>query len=161
MTRDEHRGDRGPFFRAALSVLAAVILAGTATELAIDRHWQDVEQLIPWGCLVVAGAALALLSARPSPRRVWLSRGLATLVLVFAAVGVWRHVAANYDTAPLDQEFEARWGQMPELQRWWAASSGAVGPAPPLAPGVLGQAAVCILLASVGAASPDCRLDRA
>jgi len=36
------------------------------------------------------------------------------------------------------------------LTRWWYAASKEVGPAPTLAPGLLGQTAVLLLLATVG-----------
>ena len=34
--------------------------------------------------------------------------------------------------------------------KWWAAASPSVGPSPTLAPGVLAQAALCVLCAALG-----------
>lgn len=142
--------DRGPFFRAAIALLAFGIIAGTALDLAFARHWQSLEQGIAWGGLALALVALCLARVRPSATRVWASRVLAALVLIVSLVGMWWHVVANYEAAPLDFRFETRWAQMPPLEQWWAASTGAVGPSPALAPAVLAQAAVCVILAGVG-----------
>ena len=150
MSLEAQQLDRGPFFRAALALLAFAIIAGSALDLAFARHWQSLEQAIAWGGIGLALAALALLRIRPTSRRVWASRVLAALVVIVALVGMWRHVVANYEAAPLDFRYETRWAQMSPMQQWWAASTGAVGPAPSLAPAVLAQAAVCVLLASVG-----------
>lgn len=143
--------DRGPFFRAAIALLALGIIAGTALDLAFARHWQSLEQSIAWGGLALALVALCLVRIQPSMTRVWASRVLAALVLVMSVVGMWRHIVANYEAAPLDFRFETRWAQMSPVEQWWAASTGAVGPSPALAPAVLAQAAVCIILASIGA----------
>lgn len=144
--------DRGPFFRTAIALLAFGIIAGTALDLAFARHWQSLEQGIAWVGLGLALLALGLARFRPTSRRVWASRALAALVLVVSVVGMWRHVVANYETAPLDFRFETRWANMSTVEQWWAASTGAVGPSPALAPAVLAQAAVCIMLAGIGAA---------
>ena len=59
-----------------------------------------------------------------------------------------RHVNANYEAGPLDFRFADRWDSLSGWRRWWEALSGGVGPAPPLAAGVLAQAALCVLLAT-------------
>jgi hypothetical protein len=38
---------------------------------------------------------------------------------------------------------------MSEGARWWAALSKTVGPAPPIAPGVLAQASLALLLSTI------------
>jgi hypothetical protein len=138
------------FFRGALAVLAAGITAGTAVELAMARHWQNLEQGIPWLALVMMTVALGLVLLRPTARRLRVARALAGIVLVMACIGVWRHVAANYDAATLDFQFGPRWPHMSAAARWWAAFIDSVGPAPTLAPLVLAQAAVCVVLATIG-----------
>ena len=55
---------------------------------------------------------------------------------------------ANYEAGPLDQRYTATWESLPAAARWWAAASMTVGPAPPIAPGVLGQAALALLLST-------------
>ncbi|MFN8122212.1 MAG: hypothetical protein U0237_07250 [Thermoleophilia bacterium] len=135
--------------RLALIGLAALSIAGTAVELATLRHWNGAVQLIPW---VIAGALAvltAVLAARPGRGAVRLVRGGAVLAILASAFGVVRHVVANYDTAPLDRVVGPRWDSMSELHRWWEAASGGVGPAPTFAAGVLAQAALCLLAATI------------
>ena len=45
----------------------------------------------------------------------------------------------------LDQRTAATWETTPATTRWWMALSGGVGPAPPLAPGVLAQAGLMLV----------------
>ena len=70
-------------------------------------------------------------------------------VILASAFGVLKHVQANYDTAPLDRVYGPKWDAMSALDRWWAAASGGVGPAPTLAAGIMVQAALCLLLATL------------
>ena len=65
--------------------------------------------------------------------------------------GVVDHVLVNYGSGPLDERFADTWDALPLLTRVWYAASKEVGPAPTLAPGVLGQTALLLLLATVGA----------
>lgn len=135
--------------RFALLGLAALGLAGTAIELVLERHWDGAIQLIPWPFLATGLAALALLLAAPSRSTVLVARVLATALFVGAAVGIWRHVAANYDAGFLDFRYAERWPTMSGLDRWWHAATKTVGPAPVLAPGVLAQVGLCLLFATI------------
>jgi hypothetical protein len=76
-------------------------------------------------------------------------RVLALAVAVCAAAGVYAHVAANYEAGPLDQRYTATWDALPLATRWWAALTMTLGPAPPIAPGVLAQAALGLLFATL------------
>jgi hypothetical protein len=60
------------------------------------------------------------------------------------------HVLVNFESGALDQSYAESWDALPALQQWWLAVTKTVGPAPTLAPGVLGQSALLLLLASVG-----------
>jgi hypothetical protein len=135
--------------RRALVALTAVGILAAAFELYSERHWNGPEQLVPWvalGVLAVA-TALALLPGRGTTSAV---RVLTLLVLGASAYGVIEHVLVNDGSGALDQRFADTWDTLPALTRWWYAASGQVGPAPTLAPGVLGQTAVLLLLATVG-----------
>ena len=138
------------FFRAALLALAGVTTAGTAIELAMARHWQSLEQAIPWIAIGAMSIAVGLLVGNAGRRRVRAARTLAAAAFVLGCVGVWRHVAGNYDAAPLDAHYALIWDQMSSLARWWAAFIDSVGPSPTFAPMVLAQAAVCLLLSTIG-----------
>jgi hypothetical protein len=139
-----------PLMRRGLRWLAALTLLGIVVELAVERHWTQPTQLIAWAAVAAAALALGLVQWRPSAGRVRLARILAILVIVSSAVGVWQHVAANYDAGSLDFRYGATWDTLPELTRWWLALTKTVGPAPLLAPGALAQAGLCILLSAIG-----------
>ena len=135
--------------RRSLLVVAALAVAGTAIELAMLRHWKSGWQLVPWAALVALLVAIGLLSLRPSRGVVRLARGVAVVVALSALVGVYQHVEGNYESGPLDYRYTESWDSMSEGARWWAALSKTVGPAPPIAPGVLAQASLALLLSTI------------
>ena len=134
--------------RRGLLGLAALTGAGIAVELAADRHWTQPIQLVAWGALVVLVVGIVLVAAATAGR-VRLARILAIAVMVSAVLGIWEHVEANYDAGELDFEYSERWESLSVPTRWWLAASKTVGPSPPLAPGALAQASLCVLLATL------------
>lgn len=142
-------------FRRAFVWLGATGIAGTTVELAMLRHWTSASQLVAWAALVALAVALLLTTARPTVARLRAGRYLAVAVALSAAFGVVEHIDANYASGPLDFRYADRWATMSLPARWWAAASGAVGPAPALAPAILAQAAVFVWLAGVGRTSPQ------
>ncbi|MFN8584999.1 MAG: hypothetical protein U0446_06735 [Dehalococcoidia bacterium] len=147
MTDSEAREPRQ--LRLALLALAGLGLAGTAVELVLERHWDGLEQLVPWPFLAAGVVSLVLLSIRPGAASVRVARLLAAALFIGASVGIWRHVAANYDAGFLDFRYADRWPSMSGLDRWWHAATKSVGPAPVLAPGVLAQVGLALLFATV------------
>ena len=143
------RTDAATLVRHGLVALTAIGILAAAFELASERHWNGVEQLIPWIALAALAAAVGLLLV-PGGRGVPAARVLAVLVLGASAYGVLDHVLVNYESGALDQRYVESWDTLPALQQWWLAVTKTVGPAPTLAPGVLGQSALLLLLASVG-----------
>jgi len=144
--------------RRCFVALAGAGVVGTGVELALSRHWTQSVQLVPWVALAAIVVALVLLLARPGPGTLRAVRALAVAVVLTAGFGVFEHVLANYDAAPLDFRYTARWATMSAASRWWAAASQSVGPSPTLAPGVLAQSALCVLFATLGhpaLAGPD------
>ena len=83
--------------RRALLGLTVITVLATAFELASVRHWNGVEQLIPWVALGVLAAAtvLALLSGGRGRISAWV---LAILVLGASTYGVIDHIAVNYNS---------------------------------------------------------------
>jgi hypothetical protein len=139
--------DREALVYRGLLALVVISLAATGSELATERHWATAVQLVPWVALGVLIVATALLAARrPGAARV--VRALAVLVLLTSAYGIVQHVVVNYDAGALDASYGQGWDSVPVAARLWYAVTKSVGPAPPLAPGVLGQAALMVLLAS-------------
>ena len=143
------RTDAATLVRHGLVALTAIGILAAAFELASERHWNGVEQLIPWIALAALAAAVGLLLV-PGGRGVPAARVLAVLVLGASVYGVLDHVLVNFESGALDQRYAESWDTLPALQQWWLAVTKTVGPAPTLAPGVLGQSALLLLLASVG-----------
>lgn len=150
MTRVRHARRPNPLhlLRTALSALTALGIVGTAFELATLKHWNSAMQLVPWVALVVLAGALAVHAGRPGC--IYLVRTLATLVLVTSLFGVLEHALVNYNSGPLNQRFTDTWDALSPWLRWWYAITRTVGPAPTLAPGMLGQAAITLMLATIG-----------
>lgn len=142
-------GSESGRFRLALLGLSLLSIGGTAVELAMERHWKTFIQLIPWIGLGVLMAAALLVVLWPSARRVWLARALAVAVVGISAFGTWEHVDANYQSGPLDFRYSESWATMTAASRWWKAATKTVGPSPVLAPVVLAQAGLCVLLATI------------
>ena len=134
--------------RRGLLALAMLGILAAAFELATERHWTGLEQRIPWLALPVLAAAAALVVVG-GDRRVTLARVLALLVLGASLYGVITHILVNYNAGGLDQRYAATWDTLPHVKRWWYAATKTVGPAPTLAPGVLGQSALLLLLATL------------
>ena len=138
------------FLRGALFLLAGVGTIGTAAELALDRHWHDVWQLLPWVALGGIVLALAALLVLRTATTVWFARTCAAVAIAMAIVGVWRHADANYEAAPLDFRYADRWETMSESERWLEVVKGSVGPSPMLASGVLLYIGVALGAATSG-----------
>lgn len=145
-TRHDHTAT---LLRRGLVGLAALTSLGIAAELVTERHWTQPVQLIAWAALALLVVVIGLLLIRPSAARVRVAQIVAAVVVATAAAGIWQHIAANYDAGPLDRRYSATWEGMPEAARWWLAAHKGVGPSPPLAPGALAQAGLCLLLATV------------
>lgn len=135
--------------RTGLLVLTVISILATAFELASERHWNGVEQLIPWAALAVLTVATVLLAAGHE-RAV---RALAVGILAVSVHGVVTHVLVNHDTGALDAVRGPGWDATPALRQWWYAVTKTVGPAPTLAPGI-GQTSLLLLLATFARRHP-------
>ncbi len=138
-----------PLLRRGLLGLGALTTLGIVVELGLERHWTQPLQFVAWVAAGTLAVAIVLLIRAPSRARVRLARVLAAAVVLSAALGIWGHVYANYDAGPLDQRYTDTWERLPEATRWWLALTKSVGPSPPLAPGALAQAGLCVLLATL------------
>lgn len=141
-------GDTSQGLRAGLLLIALIGALGMGLELALGRHWGGFYQWLPWPAVTATVVTAIVLLRRPEPRVVVAIRGVCVFVTLVGAAGVLRHVISNYETAPLDAVYGLKWDSMSLAARWWAASSGGVGPAPPLAPAALGIDAACVALAT-------------
>jgi hypothetical protein len=134
--------------RRTLYALTVIGIIATAFELATERHWNGLEQLIPWAALLILAVA-AVLALLPAGSARSAARVLALIVLGASIYGVLDHIAVNYNSGPLDQRFADTWDTLPSTHQWWYAITKTVGPAPTLAPGILGQTALLLFLAGL------------
>jgi len=135
--------------RRGFLIVAALIIAGTAVELATRQHWTEPVQLIAWAAVLLLVIALGLLH-RPTSAKVRAVRIITIVVSVAALFGILEHVLGNYDAAPLDASYGEQWDTLGEPFKWWLALTQTVGPSPALAPGVLILAGLCLWFATVG-----------
>jgi hypothetical protein len=135
--------------RRALLVLAAAGTGAVGFELAAGRHWTQPQQLIAWGAVLLMAAAVGAAAAEPRHGMRDAARILAVTVVLVAGIGIVVHVAANRDVGPLDAVHGAGWAGLARPVQWWLAATMTVGPAPPLAPGLLGMQGCLVLLATV------------
>ena len=147
-------------FRRAFLVLAGVASVGTALELAMLRHWNGVEQLVPWATLAAVIAGIAIVAVGRGRAAIASGRAIGVATGVASLFGVYEHIASNYRAGPLDFRYTDRWPTMSEWSRWWAAASGAVGPSPALAPAILALAGACLALATLGRTADRSEPDR-
>ena len=140
--------DDASVLRRSLVGLVVVAISGLTAELLVERHWGTPVRLVPWFALVALAYAALLLMRRPTAAAVRRARVLAGAVMIAAAVGVALHINENYVAGPLDQRYEQLWAGMSEVERWWAAFSKAVGPAPTFAPAALALVSLVLLVAT-------------
>ena len=140
--------DDASVLRRSLVGLVVIAIAGLTAELLVERHWGTPIRLVPWFALVALAYAALLLMRRPTAAAVRRARLLAGAVMIAASVGVALHINENYVAGPLDQRYEQLWAGMTEIERWWAAFSKAVGPAPTFAPAALALVALVLLIAT-------------
>jgi uncharacterized membrane protein YczE len=140
--------DDASVLRRSLVGLVVIATCGLTAELLVERHWGTPVRLVPWFALVALAYAALLLIRRPTAAAVRRARLLAGAVIIAAAVGIALHINENYVAGPLDQRYERLWAGMSEVERWWAAFSKAVGPAPTFAPAALALVALVLLVAT-------------
>jgi hypothetical protein len=141
--------DTATVLRRGVLGLVAFGLAGTTVELVFLRHWSTATEAVVWPVMLALAVAFAAIVWRPSPRVVRVVRVVALIAAVFALIGIGFHVAENLTAGPLDRAYAVRWDSMPAIEQWFDAVTGAVGPAPTLAPGVLGEMGLALLLSTV------------
>lgn len=148
-------GQTSDVVRRGLLALAVAGTIGVGLELLLLRHWGDGLQLIPWVALAVLAIAVGLVILRPDRRSILVARILAVGVLVTSAVGVFIHIRANYETAPLDFRYTDSWPTTSEPVRWFLAATDTVGASPSLAPTAMAFVALVLLLATIGQPPPE------
>lgn len=141
--------DTSELLRRGVIGLALLGIAGTSVELVFLRHWDGVTQLIVWPALLLLMLAAGLLLLRPGPGTVRTARWVAALVAVVALAGIGLHLVENLGAGPLDARYALTWDTLSPMQQLWTAATGGVGPAPVLAPGVLAEISLALLLGTL------------
>ena len=97
MSEQQQRAAQGGRERIhwALLILTTLGLAGTAVQLAMERHWSQPWQFPPWVALLGVAAGLILLLVSTGRTAVMLARVIAAVVLLISLVGFWQHFASN------------------------------------------------------------------
>jgi len=136
--------------RQALLGLGALSTAGAVAELAMERHWDGFVQLIPWFAVGAVVVSIFMVWLVPNRRTILLARLLAALVAGATLFGIYEHIDENHKAGALDFRYANTWESMSNASQWWKAATKTVGPAPVLAPGVLVEAALCVVAATWG-----------
>ncbi|MFN8616938.1 MAG: hypothetical protein U0837_07550 [Dehalococcoidia bacterium] len=142
--------DQSDRLRKALLALGALSAGGAVAELTMERHWDGFIQLIPWVAVGAVFLSIALVWLAPNRRTILLARLLAVLVAAATLFGIYEHIDENHKAGALDFRYANTWESMSSASQWWKAATKTVGPAPVLAPGVLVEAALCVVAASWG-----------
>ena len=77
--------------------LVALGLAGTAAELALMAHTEDTLQLVPFGAIAIAFAAVVWRLVRARPATVLAVRIAMAVMIVTGLIGVVLHYQANME----------------------------------------------------------------
>jgi hypothetical protein len=125
--------------RTFLLMLAGCMCVGTAVELFLAKHTEDLVQFVPF---VLCGVGLiAVVAALLRPRRAMLMalRWVMGLLMLGSLFGMYEHLANNF-AFELEMRPNAVWSDV-----WFEALRGA---APLLAPGILALAAIIAIAAT-------------
>ena len=135
--------------RLGIVTLVTLGIVGTTVELLFLGHFGSVGQSVVWPAIAALTVGVVGVARYPSARTIAAARWIAIVVALVALVGIWFHVQENLAAGPLDRKYAATWDTLPALDQWWLASTGGVGPAPILAPSVLLQLGLGLLLSTV------------
>ena len=135
--------------RRLLLGLALLASLGTLAELALERHYDGMDQRIPW--LIASALALAAIAVavRPDRASIAAARVLTAVALIGSAIGIFKHIEENHAAGSLDYRYAETWESRSAADQWFKAATKAVGPAPVLAPGALAFAALVLAAATV------------
>ena len=134
--------------RRSLVLVIGVGVAGLAAELLVERHWGTPVRYVPWIALAALAWCVWRLWRGPTARDLRVTRIIAGASIAAGVVGIALHINENYGAGPLDQHYSLIWDAMSETQRWWAALSKSLGPAPTFAPAALILLALLVIVAT-------------
>jgi hypothetical protein len=111
---------------------------GTAAELLLLGHFEDIQQFIPLVLIAIGVVAVVWFAKWPSPASLTVFRTTLVLFAVSGLLGIYFHYSGNVE---FEREREEALGG---LRLFWEAMTGAT---PALAPGSM------VLLAAIGYAA--------
>lgn len=129
------------WIRRFLTIIVVLLCVGTAVELWLEKHYKEIDQLIPF--VLCAAGLLSTLAFhwRPSPTTIRILRVVMVVVILGSLLGGFLHLSTNFEF-----QIEMRPNQS-AVDSFFAAL---MGTAPLLAPGMLGLAGVLGLAATYG-----------
>ena len=136
--------------RASLLWLVVIGIAGVAIVLAFERHWHDYWQLIPWATLGLILLALVAVVLFPSGGTKKVVQLVIAITVIVSCVGMWQHFDENYEDAPQDADYAAKWEDMGLVERIWKVASGSVGHVPVYAAAALIPISLALGMATIG-----------
>jgi hypothetical protein len=134
--------------RRSVIAVAAVGIVGLLAELLVERHWGTAVRYVPWLCLFGLAWSVWRLWRGPTAREIRAARIVAGASAIGGMVGIALHINENYGAGPLDQKYSLVWDTMSEAERWWAAFTKSLGPAPTFAPAALILLALLVIVAT-------------
>ncbi len=120
-------------------LLLILAFAGTAAELVLLGHYEDLKQWAPLATMGLGLVATLACLIRPGGGTVRLLRVAMGVLVVTALVGIWLHYQSN-------AEFELE--MVPGRQGWDLVKEALTGAMPALAPGALIQMGLLGLIAT-------------
>jgi hypothetical protein len=125
--------------RRFMLVLACFLCAGTVIELWLTEHTKTPIQFVPFVLCGVGLIALLAVLSRPTQRTIWALRAVMVVAALGGLLGTYEHLQGNLELAREVKPAQASAAPL---------ASALTGGNPPLAPGVLGVAAVLALAAT-------------
>lgn len=117
---------KGPFSVRQIIVVALLfMMTGTALELYLLDHYEDVQQLIPLLCIGAALLTMLVLLLRKSNFATQLFKGILGIAALSGLYGTFLHLQANYE---FEQEMR------PTAGNWDLLVESLSGALPALAP---------------------------
>lgn len=114
--------------RAFLFITAALLCVGTVIELSLTEHTDEPIQFVPFILSVLAFVCIVFVMLKPTRGTLFTLRGVMGALVLGSLVGVYEHLASNWEIVTETKP------NLAANAMFWEAVRGA---APMLAPGIL------------------------
>lgn len=114
--------------RIFLLGIAAFLSLGTIIELWLTEHTEEPIQFVPFVLCALAFVLITIVFLKPTRATIWTMRGVMGALVLGSLVGVYEHLASNWEIVTETKP------NLAASAMFWEAVRGA---APMLAPGIL------------------------